>query len=197
MLNSLPHVESTCTDQIVGDILSSWRYDISGLSTEMRTDYELHLAECSHCRTRQQLHRNVDVFLITLTTLSVLAFVLAIAVIRHEETLRTLSLALQVHQMTPGPQPRDHRRHRPPGLHVRLDPGGHRHPRAGLPERHAPPASGVPRAPEARRLNRHQLPTEKPPLAEAFYFHFLNYLSSRSAAEGPAFASEASARPSG
>jgi hypothetical protein len=95
-----PHVESFCTDQIVGDILSSWRYDISGLSTEMRTDYELHLAECSHCRTRQQLHRNVDVFLITLTTLSVLAFVLAIAVIRHEATLRTLSLALQVHQMT-------------------------------------------------------------------------------------------------
>jgi hypothetical protein len=100
MFNRNSNVESTCTDQVVGDILSSWRYDISGLSSEMRTDYELHLTECSHCRTRQQLHRNVDVFLITLTTLSVLAFVLAIAVIRHEETLRTLSLALQVHQMT-------------------------------------------------------------------------------------------------
>lgn len=100
MSHTHQHVESTCTDQVVGDILSSWRYDISGLSTEMGTDYELHLAECSHCRTRQQLHRNVDVFLITLSTLSVLAFVLAIAVIRHEETLRTLSLALQVHQMT-------------------------------------------------------------------------------------------------
>jgi predicted outer membrane lipoprotein len=100
MFNRHSNVETFCTDQVVGDILSSWRYDISGLSTEMRTDYELHLAECSHCRTRQQLHRNVDVFLITLTTLSVLAFVLAIAVIRHEETLRSLSLALQVHQLT-------------------------------------------------------------------------------------------------
>ena len=100
MFNKHTHVETFCTDQVVGDILSSWRYDISGLSSEMRTDYELHLAECNHCRTRQQLHRNVDVFLITLTTLSVLAFILAIVVIRHEETLRTLSLALQVHQMT-------------------------------------------------------------------------------------------------
>jgi hypothetical protein len=99
MINQLSSA-SDCTDQVVGDILSSWRYDISGLSSEMRTDYEQHLAECGHCRTRQQLHRNVDVFLITLTTLSVLAFVLAIAVIRHEEVLRTWSMALQVRRMT-------------------------------------------------------------------------------------------------
>ena len=31
---------STCNDQVVGDILSGWRYDISGLSPAMRTDYE-------------------------------------------------------------------------------------------------------------------------------------------------------------
>ena len=99
MFNRHTTLASDCTDQVVGDILSSWRYDISGLSTEMRTDYELHLAECAHCRSRQQLHRNVDVFLITLTTLSVLAFVLAIAVIRREEALRSLSLALQIHQV--------------------------------------------------------------------------------------------------
>jgi uncharacterized integral membrane protein len=99
MLNNKPSSEGTCTDQVVGDILSSWRYDISGLSAEMRTDYEQHLAECTHCQSRQKLHRNVDVFLITLTTLSVIIFMLAIAVIRHEETLRSLSLALQIHQV--------------------------------------------------------------------------------------------------
>jgi hypothetical protein len=92
--------EDLCTDQVVGDILSSWRYDTSGLSPEMSKDYELHLAECSHCRSRQKMHRNIDVFLITLTTLSVIAFILAIAVIRHEATLRAWSLALQIHQMT-------------------------------------------------------------------------------------------------
>ncbi|HXB63096.1 MAG TPA: hypothetical protein VNU94_09640 [Acidobacteriaceae bacterium] len=99
MFNRHSTLGSDCTDQVVGDILSSWRYDISGLSTEMRTDYELHLAECSHCRSRQQLHRNVDVFLISMTTLSVLAFVLAIVVIRQEEALRSLSVALQIHQV--------------------------------------------------------------------------------------------------
>jgi len=92
--------DDLCTDQVVGDILSSWRYDISGLSPEMCKDYELHLAECPHCRARQKFHRNVDVFLITLTTFSVVAFVLAIAVIRHEATLHAWSLALKVRQMT-------------------------------------------------------------------------------------------------
>src|ERR1700761_3349222 len=99
MINRNSSLGNDCTDQVVGDILSSWRYDISGLSTEMRTDYELHLVECSRCRSRQQLHRNVDVFLITLTTFSVLAFLMAIVVIRHEEALRSLSLALQIHQV--------------------------------------------------------------------------------------------------
>ena len=100
MLNKKSTSDGLCNDQVVGDILSSWRYDISGLSSEMRTDYEQHLTECGHCQSRQQLHRNIDVFLITLTTLSIVAFVLAIAVIRHEETLRTWSRTLQVHQMT-------------------------------------------------------------------------------------------------
>jgi hypothetical protein len=99
MFNKHSSTDSLCTDQVVGDILSSWRYDISGLSSEMRTDYEQHLAECKHCKGRQQLHRNIDVFLITLTTLSVMVFVLAIAVIRHEETLRDWSMALQIPRM--------------------------------------------------------------------------------------------------
>ena len=81
-----------CTDQVVGDILSSWRYDISGISPEMRTDYEQHLVECQHCRSRQRMHRTIDVTLIGLATLSMLAFVLAIAVIHHIEPLRNWAI---------------------------------------------------------------------------------------------------------
>ncbi|HEY0794467.1 MAG TPA: hypothetical protein VGD64_01685 [Acidisarcina sp.] len=74
---------TTCTDPVVGDILSSWRYDISGIAPGMRTDYEQHLFECAHCRSRQRLHRTIDVTLIGLSTLSVCIFVLALAVIHH------------------------------------------------------------------------------------------------------------------
>jgi hypothetical protein len=77
-----------CTDQVIGDILSSWRYDISGISPEMRIDYEQHFVECQHCRSRQRLHRTVDVTLIGLATASMLAFLLALAVIHRVEPLR-------------------------------------------------------------------------------------------------------------
>jgi hypothetical protein len=79
---------SSCTDQVIGDILSSWRYDISGISPEMRVDYEQHLVECQHCRSRQRMHRTIDVTLIGLATASMLAFVLALAVIHRVEPLR-------------------------------------------------------------------------------------------------------------
>lgn len=85
---------STCTDTVVGDILSSWRYDISGISPEMRIDYEQHLATCSHCRSRQRMHRIIDVTLISLSTISILAFLLALAVIHHIEPLRTAAVAV-------------------------------------------------------------------------------------------------------
>ncbi len=85
---------SRCTDSVVGDILSSWRYDISGISPEMRTDYEEHLATCSYCRSRQRLHRAVDVTLIGLSTLSILLFLLALAVIHHIEPLRTFAVVV-------------------------------------------------------------------------------------------------------
>ena len=54
-------MSAQCTDRVVGDILSSWRYDISGLAPEMRVDYEAHLAECTRCHTRQRIHRAVDI----------------------------------------------------------------------------------------------------------------------------------------
>ena len=76
---------TSCTDQVVGDILSGWRYDISGLSPAMRTDYEQHLSECGHCRRRQRIARTIDVLLISVSTLSIAAFLLAAVVIRRVE----------------------------------------------------------------------------------------------------------------
>jgi hypothetical protein len=76
---------SSCNDQVVGDILSGWRYDISGLSPAMRTDYDQHLTDCSHCRRRQRIARTIDVLLICVSSLSILAFVLAAVVIHRVE----------------------------------------------------------------------------------------------------------------
>ena len=86
---------TACTDQIVGDILSSWRYDISGITPEMRTDYEQHLVECAHCRSRQRLHRTVDVTLIGLSTLSICIFILALAIIHHVHPLQHWTLPVR------------------------------------------------------------------------------------------------------
>jgi hypothetical protein len=74
---------SQCVDPIVGKILAGWRYDISGLAVEMRTDYEEHFAGCEHCRSRQRIHRIIDVSLITLASVSGGVFLLAFGVIRH------------------------------------------------------------------------------------------------------------------
>ena len=54
-----------CTDPLIGNILAGWRYDISGLSPAMRTDYDQHLSDCAHCRRRQHLARTIDVLLIS------------------------------------------------------------------------------------------------------------------------------------
>src|ERR1700732_2449202 len=93
--------QTSCTDQVVGDILSGWRYDISGLSPAMRTDYDQHLSECSHCRRRQQIARTIDVLLISVSTLSIAAFLLAAVVIRRVELVThggTLHVPLPLHQ---------------------------------------------------------------------------------------------------
>jgi hypothetical protein len=74
---------SQCIDPLVGKILAGWRYDISGLAPEMRADYEQHLVECEHCRSRQRLHRTIDIALIVLASLSAGVFLLAFGVIRH------------------------------------------------------------------------------------------------------------------
>jgi hypothetical protein len=85
---------SPCVDPVVGAILSGWRYDISSLSPEMRTDYEQHLCDCPHCRSKQHLHRGIDVLLISVSTLSIFAFLLA-AIVMHR--LEAITHIEQVH----------------------------------------------------------------------------------------------------
>ena len=86
----------TCTDPIVGAILTGWRYDISNISPEMRTDYEQHLEECPYCHRRQTLARTTDVLLISVSSLSILAFLLAAVVIRRVEMLTHIGI-IHVH----------------------------------------------------------------------------------------------------
>src|SRR3981189_796028 len=74
---------SQCVEASVGKILAGWRYDISGLAAEMRGDYEGHFSDCEHCRSRQKLHRIIDISLIVLASVSAGVFLLAFGVIRH------------------------------------------------------------------------------------------------------------------
>ena len=83
-----------CTDPIVGKILAGWRYDISGLAPEMREDYEEHFSGCEHCRSRQKIHRLIDVGLIALASVSAGIFLLAFAVIHHLSPRHALWLEL-------------------------------------------------------------------------------------------------------
>jgi hypothetical protein len=87
-------MKTQCVDKVVGDILASWRYDISHLAPEMSSDYEAHFAECEHCRNRQRLHRTIDIGLIILATVSAFLFLLAFAVIRHFEPRHTFIFEL-------------------------------------------------------------------------------------------------------
>jgi len=90
-------IESNCTDPVIGGILAGWRYDISGLSPAMRTDYDHHLSECAQCRRRQHLARTIDVLLISVSSLSVLAFLLAAAVLHRIEAMAHLGSSLHGH----------------------------------------------------------------------------------------------------
>jgi hypothetical protein len=78
---------TSCNDRVVGAILASWRYDISGISPEMRKDYEGHLVDCQCCSSRQKFHRGLDVALLVLTSLSMFFSVFALAVLKHVKPL--------------------------------------------------------------------------------------------------------------
>jgi hypothetical protein len=74
-----------CTDPVVGRILAGWRYDISGIAPDMRLDYEKHFDECECCRSRRRLHREIDIGLIVLASLTGAFFVLALVAIKYFE----------------------------------------------------------------------------------------------------------------
>src|SRR5438552_18690825 len=83
-----------CIDKFVGAILAGWRYDISGITPEMRGDYEQHFRDCEHCRYWQKVHRTVDVALIILAALSAGVFLLAFGIIYHFAPRHALWLEL-------------------------------------------------------------------------------------------------------
>ncbi len=85
---------SQCNDRVVGSILAGWRYDISGITPEMRGDYEAHLASCEYCHSRQRLHRTIDIGLMVLATVSAFMFLLAYGVIRHFQPQHAFILEL-------------------------------------------------------------------------------------------------------
>jgi hypothetical protein len=79
--------KNRCTDRVVGAILASWRYDISGITPDMRKDYEQHFVECAQCSARQKFHRSLDGVLAVLTSLSALFFLFALAALKHIKPL--------------------------------------------------------------------------------------------------------------
>ena len=83
-----------CNDHVVGSILASWRYDISGISPEMRRDYEQHFTECVHCRSRLKFHRSLDVTLAVLTSLAALFFLFALLVLQHIKPLEHVAFKI-------------------------------------------------------------------------------------------------------
>ncbi len=96
--SSRRRLRSECTDPVVGNILAGWRFDISGLSPAMRGDYEQHFEDCASCRRRQRVARSIDILLISVSTLSLVAFLLAAIVIHRVEMITHLgSLHLELH----------------------------------------------------------------------------------------------------
>lgn len=83
-----------CTDPVIGAILASWRYDISGITPEMRRDYEQHFAECARCSARQSFHRSLDGALAVLTSLAALFFLFALAVLKHIKPLEHVAFKI-------------------------------------------------------------------------------------------------------
>ena len=86
--------KTQCTDRVVGAILVSWRYDISGISPEMRRDYENHFCECAHCSARQKFHRSLDATLAILTSLAAIFFLFALAVLKHIKALEHVAFKI-------------------------------------------------------------------------------------------------------
>jgi len=95
--SSSNRMSTHCQDPLVGNILAGWRYDISHLSPAMRSDYDQHLVECAYCHHRQRVARVIDFLLLTVSTLSFCAFLLASAVLRRIEAMAHLSSKVHGH----------------------------------------------------------------------------------------------------
>jgi hypothetical protein len=94
--------KTQCTDRVIGAILASWRYDISGISPEMRKDYEQHFSECARCSSRQNFHRSLDGTLAVLFSLSAVFFLFALSVLKHIKPLEHVAfkiLGLDIYDM--------------------------------------------------------------------------------------------------
>jgi len=87
-------MSTACTDRVIGEILAGWRYDISGLAQDMRSDYETHLAECAQCHSRQVLHRTIDIVLMIVAGVSAVVFLVAFGAVRHYSPRHALVLEL-------------------------------------------------------------------------------------------------------
>jgi hypothetical protein len=60
----------------------------------MRSDYEAHFAECAHCRSRQVLHRTIDIGLMIVAGVSAVIFLVAFGAVRHYSPRHALVLEL-------------------------------------------------------------------------------------------------------
>lgn len=87
-------MSTVCNDRVVGRILAGWRYDISGISVDMRGDYEEHLRTCPHCHSKRVLHRTIDFSLIAIASISAVMFLVAFGAIRHYSPRHALILEL-------------------------------------------------------------------------------------------------------
>ena len=85
---------SQCVDRVVGGILASWRYDISGIVPEMRSDYEDHFSACECCRSRRRLHRTIDIALMALAACSAVVFLIAFGAVYHFHPRHALILEI-------------------------------------------------------------------------------------------------------
>jgi len=66
----------------------------------MRTDYVQHLAECAHCQKKQRLHRTIDIALMVVSSVSIVIFLLATAVIHRGPFGQMTVAALQYRNLS-------------------------------------------------------------------------------------------------
>ncbi len=92
-----PSRHHACSDQVIGAILSGWRYDISGIPRDLRGDYDGHLKSCGYCKRRQRVHRTVDLLLLAVTSLSFAAFLLTALVLRRIEVAKNIGNSVHLH----------------------------------------------------------------------------------------------------